>query len=377
MAPPSGQRAWLSMRHAPGVGDRILNRLMQAYSDPEQVHAADPEELQQRAGIPPATARALKRGEAGPGLQADEAWAAEPNRVVLVRNRPGYPDLLAESDDPPPLLYVEGRIQVLAERPALALVGSRSASRAGQRDAYAFARDLAQSGFCIVSGLARGIDAAAHRGALAGGGTTVAVQGCGPDRIYPAEHAELAAEIATQGALVSEFPVGTPPRRSHFPQRNRIISGLSLGVLVVEAGERSGALTTARWAGRQGREVLAIPGSIHSPLSRGPHALIREGAKLVETLADLVEELPTPRPVPSQTAAEVRTDAVEALAGEQRTVAQCVDFHSTALDEVVSRSGLTPDRVSAILLELEILGVVAAEPGGFFIRTPADGARGI
>ncbi|WP_231627310.1 DNA-processing protein DprA [Thiohalorhabdus denitrificans] len=369
-------RAWLAIRHAPGMGERLLGRLMDAYPDPDEALAAPAAELKQRAGIPPATAAALHRREADPALRGDAVWLEPADRTLLIRTDPRYPALLAETPDPPPLLYVEGRPEALEERPALAVVGSRNASRAGQQDARDFARDLAASGFCIVSGLARGIDAAAHRGALDGGGCTVAVQGCGPDRVYPAEHTALAAEVAARGALVSEFPVGTPPRRSHFPQRNRIVSGLSLGVLVVEAGERSGALTTARWAGRQGREVLAIPGSIHSPLSRGPHALIREGAKLVETLADVAEELPPPRSVPSEAATAQEPEAATALAGEQRTVAQCVDFHPTALDQVVNRSGLTPDRVSAILLELEILGVVAAEPGGFFIRTPADGARG-
>ncbi|HKJ89472.1 MAG TPA: DNA-processing protein DprA [Gammaproteobacteria bacterium] len=370
------QRDWLAIRHTPGLGHRALDRLMAAYSGPEAVRSATAEELKAGAGIPPGTAAALRRGEAEPALRADECWAEAPGRTIQPRPEPGYPELLRKTDDPPPLLYIEGRPEALEEAPALAVVGSRSASRAGAREAFAFARDLAGCGFTIVSGLARGIDASAHRGALAGGGYTVAVQGCGPDRVYPAEHAELAGEIAAQGALVSEFPVGTPPRRANFPRRNRIVSGLSLGVLVVEAGERSGALTTARWAGRQGREVFAIPGSIHSPLSRGPHRLIRDGAKLVETLADLVEELPPPRRVPPEMA-EPGAETETALAGEQRIVAHCVDFHPTALDQVVNRSGLTPDRVSAILLELEILGVVAAEPGGFFIRTPADGARGI
>jgi DNA processing protein len=367
------ERAWLELRHLPGVGPRVLGRLMAGLAEPESA-LTDPEALA-AAGLPTPAREAAVRRRPVQGFFDDCRWLGGAHRHLLARGGPAYPGLLADLPEPPPLLYVEGDPAALEAGPTLAIVGSRKASRSGQATARAFGRDLAGCGFTVVSGLARGIDAAAHRGALEGGGVTVAVQGRGPDRVYPAENGPLAAEIVERGALVSEFPVGTPPRPNHFPQRNRLISGLSLGVLVVEADAKSGALTTARWAGSQGREVLAVPGSIHSPLSRGPNGLIREGAKLVEDLADIAEELRPGPPVPPETAGAVPAPA-SGLSSDQALVADSVDFHPTSLDQVVARSGLTPDRVSAILLELEIRGVVAAEPGGRFTRNPAQGTPG-
>ena len=367
------ERAWLELRHLPGVGPRVLGRLMADVAEPESA-LTDPATLA-AAGLPAPAQEAVVRRRPVQGFFDDCRWLGGAHRHLLARGGPAYPGLLADLPEPPPLLYVEGDPAALDTGPSLAIVGSRKASRSGQATARAFARDLAGWGFTVVSGLARGIDAAAHRGALEGGGVTVAVQGRGPDRVYPAENGPLAAEIVERGALVSEFPVGTPPRPNHFPQRNRLISGLSLGVLVVEADAKSGALTTARWAGSQGREVLAVPGSIHSPLSRGPNGLIREGAKLVEDLADIAEELRPGPPVPPETAGAVPAPA-SGLSSDQALVADSVDFHPTSLDQVVARSGLTPDRVSAILLELEIRGVVAAEPGGRFTRNPAQGTPG-
>jgi DNA processing protein len=349
-----------------------MARLAGCIADPVAA-LADPARLA-TAGLPRGALDALGRGRPANGFHADCRWLEGARRHLLAPPEAGYPALLGELPEAP-LLYVEGDPAALDSGPALAIVGSRTATRAGRETARAFARDLAASGFTVVSGLARGIDAAAHRGALEGGGRTLAVQGRGPDRVYPAEHGPLAAEIAETGALISEFPVGTPPRPQHFPQRNRLISGLSLGVLVVEAGEGSGALTTARWAGSQGREVLAVPGSIHSPLSRGPNGLIREGAKLVEDLADIAEELRPGGPVPSVTDGDAPPQPDD-LTPDQALVADSVDFHPTTLDRVVARSGLTPDRVSAILLELEIRGVVAAEAGGRFARSPAKGTPG-
>ncbi|HKJ71034.1 MAG TPA: DNA-processing protein DprA [Gammaproteobacteria bacterium] len=365
-------RAWLELRHLPGVGPRVLGPLIGRLPDPAA--ALDDPAALEAAGLPQGSAETLARRRPGAGFHADCRWLEDPERHLLVRGDPGYPALLAAIVEPPPLLYLEGDPAAIDRGPAVAIVGSRTATRAGRDNARSFARDLAGCGFTVISGLAAGIDAAAHRGALEAGGITAAVQGCGPDRVYPAEHAALAADIAAGGALVTELPVGTPPRAAHFPQRNRLISGLSLGVLVVEAGAKSGALTTARWAGSQGREVLAVPGPINSPLSRGPHGLIREGAKLVENLADIAEELRTDRPVPSRTGHP--PSLPDDLTPDQALVAENVDFQPTALDEVVAGSGLTPDRVSAILLELEIRGVVAAEPGGRFTRTPARGTPG-
>ena len=220
----------------------------------------------------------------------DKTWALGPGHHLLDRQSADYPDLLARIPDPPDRLYVDGCVDVL-HLPCIAIVGSRNPTRQGRDNAYEFAKYLGRAGFCIVSGLAQGIDAAAHEGALDGGGRTVAFLGHGVDLVYPAANRALAERIREAGALCSEFPLGMTPRRSSFPQRNRLISGLSLGTLVVEAARKSGSLITARLAGEQGREIFAIPGSIHNPLSRGCHWLIRQGAKLVESAPDIVGEL--------------------------------------------------------------------------------------
>ncbi len=374
-------RAWLHFRHLPGVGPRLLSRVMDRFPSSGEALAADPESLR-AIGLPEPALAARKANRGSPREDTDCHWLQQDHHHLLARNQPGYPELLVQIPDAPPLLYVEGHPAALDRGPLIAVVGTRRPTRSGQENARSFARDLAASGFTVVSGLARGIDGAAHRGALEANGTTVAVQGCGPDRIYPAEHSSLAQEIAGSGALVSEFPTGVPPQGPNFPQRNRIISGLSLGVLVVEAGPRSGALTTARWAGRQGREVWAIPGPIQSPLSRGPHRLIREGAKLVETLVDIAEELPQSGPSQLGLASSPReTEPPDAgLTSDQQAVLQAVELQATAPEQVAARSGLTPHRVSGILLELEIRGLVASEPGGFFTRlaeacSPEGGSR--
>jgi DNA processing protein len=302
------------------------------------------------------------------GRAAVESWLAAPGNHLLRLDDPRYPDLLRQIPDPPPVLYVRGDPAALGNL-QLAIVGSRNPTRGGLENARAFAAHLAGAGLTITSGLALGIDAAAHEGALAAGGTTIAVTGTGLDRVYPARHRELAHRIAGQGALVSEFPPGTPPRPAHFPQRNRIISGLSLGTLVVEAARRSGSLVTARHALEQGREVFAIPGSIHNPLARGCHALIRQGAKLVETADDILEEL-------GALAVAVTADATapDAPAGageldpEYRRLLDALGHDPLPIDELVARSGLTAESVSSMLLILELQGYVAPEAGGRYAR---------
>lgn len=271
------------------------------------------------------------------------------------------------------MLYVHGDAAALHEA-SLAIVGSRNPTPVGMDNAYQFARHLSRAGLTITSGMALGIDAAAHRGALAAGGRTFAVAGTGLDRVYPVAHRELASQIADCGAVVSEFPLSTPPVPRNFPKRNRIISGLSLGVLVVEAAPSSGSLITARLAAEQGREVLAIPGSIHNPLARGCHALIRLGAKLVETADDILEELGpmsgTIGPAPNAGAAGQAGNVLEGLDVESRSLLEHMGFEPAPVDTLVERTGLTAEAVSRMLLILELQGFISSAPGGLYIRLP-------
>ena len=280
-----------------------------------------------------------------------------------------FPPLLRQIADPPVALFTRGDAALLAS-PQLAMVGSRNPSVEGRRNAEEFAAYLSRCGLTITSGMALGIDAASHHGALKAGGPTVAVWGTGLDKAYPPRNLDLAEEIAAKGLLVSEFPPGTPPLPTHFPRRNRLISGLSVGTLVVEAANRSGSLITARLASEQGREVFAIPGSIHNPMARGCHRLLREGAKLVESAADILEEL-APLLKLELPAAEPATDTVSAAPTEDpeyRLLLNSLDFAPTSVDSLVERTGLTPDVVSSMLLMLELQGHVEASPGGGYSR---------
>lgn len=306
-------------------------------------------------------------------VEQDLLWLEAADRFVLTLADPRYPGLLKQISDPPPLLFVQGDADCLAQW-QLAIVGSRNPSHAGKDSAFEFARYLASGGLQICSGLADGIDAAAHKGALAGGGKTIAVVGTGLDRVYPAKNRELAHQIAGQGAIVSEFPLGTPPLAENFPRRNRIISGLSLGTLVVEAALRSGSLITARMAMEQGREVFAMPGSIHNPLARGCHQLIRDGAKLVETADHIIEELGALAEFAQSADLPVNSTDEIPLAADDAEYQQLFDylgFDPIHIDELIARSGLTADAVSSMLLLLELQGRVSALPGGKYSRTDA------
>jgi len=292
-------------------------------------------------------------------------WSEDPHNHLICQGDDDYPELLEQIQRPPPQLYVRGDPGLL-QMPALAIVGSRNPTQGGARTAFEFARHLGRSGFCIVSGLAEGIDTAAHRGALAGGAATVAFLGHGIDRVYPAANRDLAHKIAEYGALVSEFPLGTHPHKSLFPQRNRLISGISLGTLVIEAARRSGSLITARYAGDQGREVFAVPGSIHNPLARGCHQLIRQGAKLVETADDIVAELAPLASHILQNTLESTTNeaAVASHDSEYQQLKKHLAYDPICIDELAQNSGLTIDQVSSMLLILELEGVVESLSGG-------------
>jgi DNA processing protein len=298
----------------------------------------------------------------------ERKWAGDERHCVVDITSADFPDLLKEIPGPPASLYVSGDIDAL-HLPALAIVGSRNPTRGGLDTAYEFAKCLGQAGFCIVSGLAEGIDAAAHRGALDAGARTVAFLGHGIDRVYPAVNRKLARRITTQGALVSEYALGSPPRREHFPQRNRLISGLSLGTLVVEAARRSGSLISARFAAEQGREVFAIPGSIHNPLSRGCHRLIRQGAQLVECAQHIVEQL---GPVVGHLMQNSEADRAPPGASEKdaacRKLLEVASFDPMSADRLAELSGLTIEQVSSMLLILELESRIEAHSGGRYSR---------
>ncbi len=312
------------------------------------------------------------------GIARDLAWLAGPGRMLLTADDPRYPRQLAAVPGMPPALFVEGDPSHLA-RPQVAIVGSRAATAAGREVAFDFAAQLAAHGFAITSGLAAGIDAAAHRGALAAGGITIAVCGTGLDRVYPAEHRELADRIAAAGSLVSEFPTATPPAAHNFPQRNRLMSGLSRGVLVIEAASRSGSLITARLAGEQGREVMAVPGSIHNPLARGCHRLIKDGAALVETVDDVLAAL-------GESGFESTTNSASegglfaknpggTLDSDAEMLLNALGFEPTGLDRLVERTGLAARSVISKLQLLELEGRVESLAGGQYSRTTARQGR--
>ncbi|RMG28818.1 MAG: DNA-protecting protein DprA [Gammaproteobacteria bacterium] len=356
--------AWLHLALAPGLGP---GRVFADDPDPDPVAlVSDP---------PPAWRAALDQVDPG-AVAAAREWAEAPGQSLLHPAHPDYPPLLRELPDPPLVLWVRGEAALLS-LPQVAIVGSRHPTRDGMRNARAFGAHLAEAGFVITSGLAAGIDTAAHLGALDVAGGTVAVMGTGIDRIYPARNRGLAHRIVAEGgALVTEFPPGTPPRGGHFPRRNRILSGLALGTLVVEAALQSGSLITARLALEQGREVFAVPGSIHNPLARGCHRLIRQGAKLVETGQDIVEEL---GPLLEGLASRIQAaappvapagpaDAPPNLTDEQRQLLELIGYDPVSVDDLVASTGLTPEALSSMLLILELEGCVVAHPGGRYAR---------
>jgi DNA processing protein len=317
----------------------------------------------------PAAARGYLSSPDEAALAADLAWLEVSGGRILLCTDPEYPPLLRELAAAPAALYVLGSVAALAA-PQLAMVGSRSPTAEGLRTAREFAAWFARTGLGITSGLAAGIDAASHEGALAGGGLTVAVCGTGLDRSYPPENAALAQRIAAHGALVSELPPGTTPERAHFARRNRIIAALALGTLVVEAARDSGALSTARLAAEAGREVFAIPGSIHSPLAGGCHQLIREGAKLVEQAADVLTELQISFSKEPLTEAPRAPPAPGALDKEYEMLLDALDFEPATVDALVARTHLPGESVASMLLILELQGRVAAFPGGRYGRLP-------
>lgn len=373
---PEEISSWIRLSLEPGLAPAQARLLLGAVGLPQDVYNLSsaalskfvPTELaaQMRADPSPETLDAIKR---------TLSWLAEPAHHLLTLADAAYPRSLLDIHDPPLLLYANGNPELLS-RPVISIVGARNASAGGKDNARAFARHLAAQGWCIASGLALGIDAEAHEGALeagTSGGGTIAIFGTGIDIVYPSRHRDLAHRIAAQGVLVSEFPLGTRAIPYHFPKRNRLVAGISRGVLVVEAAKQSGSLITARLATEMGREVFAIPGSIHSPLSRGCHALIRQGAKLVESAQDIQEELGAPGAVgaPVRTAGRTQGRAVtspEADAISSDPVLQALGYDPVSLDTLQQRTGANPGGMIARLLELELQDVVVRLDDGRFQR---------
>lgn len=358
MTGQGSHEAWLRLVLTPGLGSRTQRRLLQHFGGAAAIFQAAPAALARI--VPPEIAHRLLDSGCADAVTAALDWAAQAGNRLLTLEDAEYPRALLDTPDPPCLLYAKGRCELL-NRPALAVVGSRSPTPQGARDAEAFAAALSQAGLTVVSGLALGIDGAAHRGALSGDGSTVAVVGTGIDRVYPARHRELARVIAERGVIISEFPLGTAALRSHFPRRNRIIAGLARGVLVVEAAVASGSLITARLAAEQGRDVFALPGSIHSPLAKGCHRLIKDGAKLVDEVRDILEELGLAGPVAAAPSAGP-------LPQRHARLVEAMGLEACDMDQLAQRTGDPADALSAALLELELAGHIASLPGGRYQR---------
>jgi len=360
--PTAVERAWLRLHLTRGLGRVGLNRLMTAFGSPEAILAA-PRDWTRRTGIRPGVAEALPAADAQLLRRAEELLERDGVRLISFWDEADYPPLLRHLPDPPALLYRRGR---LTEQPALAVVGARRASQAGRRLTGEICAELASRGITIVSGLARGIDTAAHEGALRGSGQTVAVLGCGIDQIYPPENRHLFREIAEAGALLSEYPPGTAPLAGHFPARNRIISGLAQGVLIVEAAEGSGSLITADFALEQGREVFAVPGPVYAETSGGVNRLLKEGAHLVTGPTDILDVLWPGTPSRGQRQKE--DSLLEKLSGTALTVYRNLGREPLHIDELARKTGLTPMDLSAILLHLELQGGVEQLPGMRYLR---------
>ncbi len=369
--------AWVSLGRAPELTLPSLSAALELLGSPSAVVGASAAE-HRRAGISPAAAAFLSSPRALP-RPAERRWLAEEHHVLVPFTDPRYPALLRTLPGGPLALYVSGRIEALSN-PQLAVVGSRNPSPQGREIAADFAAGLSERGLAITSGLAEGIDACAHRGALRADGITLGVLGTGIDRVYPRTHEQLCRDIQLQGAIISEFPLGTPPRRSNFPRRNRLIAGLTLGTLVVEAARRSGSLITARLANHYGREVFAVPGSIYNPYAQGCHELIKAGAQLVDNIDDILRELnfsaffanDLEAPLEGGNAAR----PAPAMDKDHKILLDALGFDLVDLDLLVVRTGFKPEAVSSMMLILELEGHVQAAPGGRYSRVAYRRAGG-
>lgn len=357
----SDAKSWIALSQIQGLGNAALCQLLAKFGSPDNIFNASLHQLKEIVGD--AIASKITQGIVLESIQPTLDWLQKDNNHLITLADAAYPQALLQISNPPAVLYAIGHLHWL-NHPAIAMVGSRNATPQGERNAENFAENLCNQGLCVVSGMALGIDGAAHRGALKSNGSTIAVVGTGLDIVYPAKHRELAHQIAERGLILSEFPLGTPSKAANFPRRNRLISGLSLGCLVVEANIDSGSMITARLATEQGREVFAIPGSIHSPVSKGCHSLIKQGAKLVESSTDILEELqhliPTP---PSSTS--VNNDETPS---EADALSNIMGFEAISFERLLELSGLTTETLSSMLMILELEGKVTTLAGGNYQR---------
>jgi DNA processing protein len=364
---------WLVLKSVPGVGSLLFKRLIDRFESPERVLSASPEALSRVEGVSGRLARSIARFRPGDGAKRELGLALEKGCRIVPLTDENYPPLLKEISDPPPFLYVRGKLPVT--RRSISIVGSRHATDYGIQMTRRLCRDLAGLGWNVVSGMALGIDTAAHQGALAGGGPTVAVLGSGLERIYPRKNESLFHQISKSGAVISELPLHSDPDPHHFPARNRIISGMSLGTVVVEAARQSGSLITARLAAEQNREVFAVPGSVQSFKSSGTHLLIKQGAKLVEQTRDILEEL-SPilgEPAPVSNTADREDKRLTDLPPEERRIVDVLDAYPVHIDDLARQVELPAHAISSILLSLELKGIVQQLPGKQFSKTPPSG----
>ena len=385
-------RQWLGLHHAHGLGPITFLSLARQQIDPLQLLGNQQKSLFNKINLAQKTQQSLLNPD-WQSIETDLRWAEQSNCHIIPIISSRYPEILREIADPPILLYVQGDPELL-QFPQIAMVGSRNPSHYGKEAAFEFAKHLSNAGLIITSGMATGIDTDSHRGALAASGLTIAVSGTGLDRVYPAKNKTLAEEILREGTIISEYSIGTQPVAHNFPRRNRIISGMSLGTLVVEAAIKSGSLITAKQATEQGREVLASPGSIHSPMARGCHRLIRQGAKLVETGDDILQELgpmitqankniskndnvthkTAPNNIkvintnPSDDVLETKVEIDPRLSIKQQQLLEYIEFEPISIDTLVQRSRLTPESISSMLVELELGGIITSS-GGLYART--------
>ncbi len=360
-ATPDSYKYWLALHRIPGVGCKTYLNILE-HSTPEQVFSEKPATLS-ALGLRDTSISAIQNPDWNI-IDQDLRWLEQADNHALLFSDPDYPEQLKEIPDPPPIIFVRGCIEILSH-PQIAIVGSRNPSSLGSQTAMDFAKSLASNGFTITSGLALGIDAASHQGALNANGHTIAVAGTGLDRVYPARHKKLATQILDRGAIISELPPGTVAKANNFPRRNRIISGLCMGLLVVEAAKQSGSLISARLALEQNREVFAIPGSIHNPLARGCHALIREGAKLVEKSQDILEELGQYFQSPSENEPQFEQSTLDL---NQQKLLNLVQFSPTSIDDLVTASGESVENIASVLLVLELQGYIASVAGRGYTR---------